>query len=113
MKKSTTMKYICNNFNKVFQCGYCDLQDIMQYFEPQYYNSGVYGGNCDVYINYMHDIAITTGYRNTRGIKIPTEIIVKYTDIAKNIMNNQNDYDKMFKALEENRHNFFNELNTL
>lgn len=60
MKERTTMKSIRNNWNKVFKCGYCELQDIMKYHEPQYYNCGVYGWNCDIYVDYGKDIAITT-----------------------------------------------------
>lgn len=114
-KVKTDMKRIRNGYAKVFRCGYCDLQYIYRYSEPQFYNCGVYGWNCDIYIDYKRDIAITTGYRNMAGERIPDEIIRKYSAIAKNICENQ--FSKPFKeietALEENRENFLNELDML
>lgn len=108
------MKYICNNYNKVFRAGYCDLQYIMKYEDPIYYNSGVYGWNCDVYCDFAKDIAITTGYRNMRGERIPDEILEKYTAIAKEISENYKmPYAEMKEKLDENRQNFFDELDKI
>lgn len=113
-KIHTSMKYICNNYNKVFRAGYCDLQYIMKYEDPIYYNSGVYGWNCDVYCDFAKDIAITTGYRNMRGERIPDEILEKYTAIAKEISENYKmPYAEMKEKLDENRRNFFDELNKI
>ena len=108
------MKYICNNYNKVFRAGYCDLQYIMKYEDPIYYNSGVYGWNCDVYCDFAKDIAITTGYRNMRGERITDEILEKYTAIAKEISENYKmPYAEMKEKLDENRRNFFDELDKI
>ena len=111
MKTHTPIKFIKNNF-RTFRTGYCELKNIMKYTEPQYYNSGVYGWNCDVYISYKHDIAITTGYRNMTGQLIPREVIEKYNNVAMEILTNK--YNKPFeeveKALAENMENFYNEL---
>ena len=115
MKKHTTIKNIKKNYTKVFQTGYCALQDVLKGIEPDYYNTGVYGWNCDIYIDYSRNIAITTGYRNMTGLLIPAEIINKYSEIAKNILKNQfiKPYDEIQKALEENRNNFFAEIEKL
>lgn len=115
MKTHTTIKFIRNNFKKVFRSGYCDLQYIMRGADPQYYNSGVYGWNCDIYIDYSRDIAITTGYRNMTGVLIPEEIVEKYTNKAKTILENtfKKSYDEIQEELNENRQNFFNELDKL
>ena len=115
MKTQTTMKYIRNNWSKVFRAGYCDLQYIMRYEEPQYYNCGVYGWNCDIYCDFARDIAITTGYRNMTGKRIPSELIQKYSNIAKEIYKNEfaKPFDEIKTALDENRNNFFAELNTI
>lgn len=115
MKKHTTIKSIKKNYTKTFQTGYCDLQDIFHSIEPDYYNSGVYGWNCDIYTDNTRSIAITTGYRNMTGLLIPAEIINKYSEIAKNILKNQfiKKYDEIIKALEENRNNFFAEIEKL
>lgn len=115
MKKQTTIKFIKGYFDKMFYCGYCDLQDIFKYEEPQYYNSGIYGWNCDIYCDYARDIAITTGYRNMTGKRIPDELIKKYSEKAKAI-NEQPfavPYDEIKKALDENREAFLNELDNL
>ena len=115
MKIETSMKAIKNNFVKVFRCGYCDLQYIMKYRDADYYNSGVYGWNCDVYATYNRDIAITTGYRNMAGACIPSEILQKYSNIAKEILENtfHIPYDKIWDMLNENEQNFWKELDNL
>jgi hypothetical protein len=111
-KIKTTNKYINQVWNHVFRAGYCDLQYIMKGEDPVYYNCGVYGWNWDGYCDYKRDIAITTGYRNMTGERIPDEIIEKYTKIAKEICEDywKKPYEEVQKALEENRENFFEEL---
>jgi hypothetical protein len=111
-KTKTTMKAIKNNWSKVYMCGYCDLQYIMKYNEPAFYNSGIYGWNCDVYVDYARDIAITTGYRGI-GQRIEESIIKKYSDAAKKITENtfNSPYEDIKKALDENVEAFYKELN--
>lgn len=115
MKKQTSIKFIKGYFDKVYYCGYCDLQDIFRYEEADYYNAGVYGWNCDIYCDYARDIAITTGYRNMTGKRIPDELIKKYTAKAKTILENTFSipYDEIKKALDENREAFLTELNNI
>ena len=113
MKKKTTMNYITGSFEKVWRCGYCDLYYIMKGVEPEYYNAGIYGWNCDVYIDWLHDTAISTGYRNMRGERIPAELLEKYSRQAEEIVkNNFNfvNYEEYEKQLNENRREFFAEL---
>ena len=88
IKQHTTIKNIRNNYKKVFRCGYCDLQLIYRGVDPQFYNAGLYGWNCDIYVDYTRDIAITTGYRNMAGRMIPDELIKKYSKIAEEITSN-------------------------
>ena len=111
-KTHISIKKVKTYWNKKFYCGYCDLQDIMRYKEPTYYNAGVYGWNCDIYTDAMTDIAITTGYRNMAGRRIPDELIEKYTAIAKEILKDtwSKSYDEIKEALDQNRRNFFDEL---
>lgn len=115
MKIETTMKRVVQLYPKVFRCGYCDLQNIFKYEEPVYYNCGVYGWNCDIYVNFKRDIAITTGYRNMRGERVPDEIIRKYDAIAREILKStwEVSYDELKAKLDENRENFLNELDNL
>lgn len=114
-KQHTTMKYIRNYWSKVFRVGYCDLQHIFAYEEPTYYNSGVYGWNCDIYCDFTRDIAITTGYRNMAGQRIPDAILEKYDAIAKEILKNTFaiPYDELKAKLDENRENFLAELDKI
>ena len=111
MKIKVTMK-ILSNYKKVYRCGYCDLQNIFRDVEPTFYNSGIYGWNCDIY-EYGFTVAITTGYRNLKGERIPDEIIRKYDKIAKQILEKRIPYKQIKKRLIENRRNFINELNAL
>ena len=115
MKTHTTIKNIRNNWRKVYRCGYCDLQNIFRGMEPQYYNSGVYGWNCDIYCDYGRDIAITTGYRNMAGKTIPDELLKKYDDRAREILGNMwvKPYDEYMKELAKNREDFLEELNNI
>ena len=88
MKIKTSMK-ICNNYGKVWRCRYAEIENIFGgYMEPIAYNCGVYGWNCDIYIDNVTDQIITTGYRNTRGKLIPKEILKKYDSKAKKIREN-------------------------
>lgn len=117
-KEHISIKKIKTYWKKNFYCGYCDLQDIMKYKDPMYYNAGVYGWNCDIYTDYKTDIAITTGYRNMTGKRIPDEIIKKYSDIAKDIYekmayNSPFPYEAIKDALDENIRNFFDELDKI
>ena len=111
-KIKTTNKHIKAIWEHVYRCGYCDLQYIMRGEEPVYYNCGVYGWNYDAYCDYKRNIAITTGYRNMTGARVPDELIEKYTNIAKEILEDywKKPYEEIQKALEENRENFFEEL---
>lgn len=111
-KQHTTIKYVKNLWGNIYRCGYCDLQYIMKYEDPMYYNSGVYGWNCDIYCDLKTDTAITTGYRNMAGQRVPDELIEKYTAIAKEILKDtwSKSYDEIKEALDQNRRNFFDEL---
>lgn len=114
-KKHTTIKAIKNRYSKVFRIGYCDLQYIMKYEEPIYYNSGVYGWNCDIYIDFERDIAITTGYRNMCGNRIPSDILDKYNARAKEILKDtfSVSYEEIEEKLTANKEAFFEELDNL
>lgn len=112
MKEKATMKSIRHNWKNVYACGYCDLQDIFRYEEAKYYNCGMYGWNCDVYVDFARDIAITTGYRNMTGKWIPSELIDKYSAIAKDICKDywNKNYEEVKAALDQNKENFLDEL---
>ena len=115
MKEHTSMKYIVNNYNKVYRVGYGDLQHLFRYEDPVYYNAGVYGWNCDIYVNYVHDIAVCTGYRNMRGPCVQRDLVKKYDDKAAEILKQTwtVNYEELKAALDKNLDEFFNELDAL
>lgn len=113
MNKRTTMR-ICNQFKNVYFCKYADLQYILpkRYFEPDYYNVGTFGWNCDLYI--LGDTIITTGYRNLRGERIPEEIIRKYSKKGNEIDKKYHrDYEKRLNEYWKNFQNMVDEINRL
>ena len=111
MKKKTSMTYITAVFRKVWRCGYCDLQNILHGIEPDYYNAGAYGWNCDIYNTEAG--AITTGYRNMRGERIPYDIIEKYDNEAREILKGMWTDTEYRNKLNDLRMRFFAELETL
>lgn len=81
MKYRTTAKAIRNNF-KVFAAGYCGLQNLLEYTQPNAYTAGVYGWNADIYE--FGGVAVVTGYRPF-GKDIPATIVRKYEEQARAI----------------------------
>ena len=86
-KKHMTRKAIRNfpGVFRVYYVGYCDLQYLLRFETPVFYNAGIYGWNWDGYSFYDRSgrkIIINTGYRNMTGRKIPWEIAKKYDDLA-------------------------------
>ncbi len=113
MSKIKTSMKITKRFNNVFRCGYCDLQDIYKWDNPTYYNAGIYGWNCDLYVDVKTDTIITTGYRNTRGRTIPRAIIEKYSEKAKEIYNCypfNATWEEVYEKLDNNIDEFIAEV---
>lgn len=113
MKIKTSMK-ICGWYANVWRAGYCDLQYIFRTpeYSATYYNSGVYGWNCDLFTDHKHDAIITTGYRNTRGRRIPLELIEKYNKKAEQIAKSK-DWSKHREKYNKNAERFLEELATI
>ena len=114
MKFKTSMTALKRmSYDRIFKSGYCDLQDIMHGKDPLYYNTGVYGWNCDIYTAYIDgkSIAITTGYRNTRGTWIPSDLIKKYNKRMDDIMEHVAWSDPEIDDLRESvRKDFYRDL---
>ncbi len=107
--KKVAMK-IVNNYNNVYYAGYCDLQTILMYIPRDFYNEGVYGWNCDIYIDQDNDLLINTGYRNLREKPIPRELIDKYEGFARNILLKSESIGEKLYKLNLNRKLFIKEL---
>lgn len=105
----TSMK-VTEKFNHVLQASYCKLQTIYRLQTPNFYNEGVYGWNCDLYIDQINDAIITTGYRNLRGAKIPDNLIKEYSARADAIYNEYRSglvkYDVMHAKAAKNATDF-------
>ena len=110
MRKTHTSMKVTNYYSHSFCCGYCDLQNIFRGVAPMYYNAGIYGWNCDLYVDLATDTIISTGYRNTRGKSIDREIIKKYDKKALRILETVKEWEKREKALEKNRRAFIEEI---
>ncbi len=117
LKTSISIKQLKNQCRCIYKAGFCELQDILEYTEPQYYNSGVNGWNCDIYYSPEYDIAIVTGYRNLIGNKIPDELLNKYRNIIGQLNYKYREGDISFTELVDSRknfvHKFYRELQEL
>ena len=100
MKTKTTKKAIMSAFENVIRVGYCDLQKALKWREPNFYTSGVYGWNADVYVIDC-DTVIVTGYRPFGNIELSRSVIdaLNYcTECAWSC----SDYDILQKVLTNN-----------
>lgn len=111
MKIKTAMTDITRGWKKVYRTGYCDLQNIFFGVEPNYYNAGLYGWNCDIYET--EKAYITTGYRNMRGDRIPYDLIERYDKAAREIIKDMWTDKNYRNRLEELRRDFLGELEAL
>lgn len=85
MKKQTTKKYIMALENKIVKVGYCELQHLLAYVDPDYYTAGVYGWNSDVYL-LSEGIAIVTGYRPFGNVKPDHATLQRWDDLAHDVL---------------------------
>ena len=84
MKTQTTKKAIMGAFENVIRVGYCDMQDALQWREPNFYTAGVYGWNADVYV-IDYDTVIVTGYRPFGNMELSREVIDTLNKCARSI----------------------------
>ena len=84
MKTQTTKKAIMGAFDNVIRVGYCDMQSALTWREPNFYTSGVYGWNSDVYVINSNTV-IVTGYRPFGNVELPREAIDTLNKCAESI----------------------------
>ena len=83
MTRERTRKYIAYMYT-CYGTGYCDLQYLLKYQDRDFYTSGIYGWNFDVYT--FGDYAITTGYRGMiHHVKRNFELDKDYDEKARKI----------------------------
>lgn len=107
MKAKTTKKKILNGYDKIICVGYCDLQYLLRHKDAQYYTSGQFGWDSDIYI--IGGIAIVTGYRSFGNIKASHDLCKKYEDKARRIIETR-DYEIEENQLESEIYNFIQEV---
>ena len=110
MKTKTSMK-LTWDFKNVYKTGYCNLQTLLTGKNPDYYNAGYLGWNCDLYIIDI-DTILTTGYSNMRGESIPYDVARKYEIKARKIMDRRGwKYETRLEKVAALRNEFFEKLN--
>lgn len=82
MKVKVSRKELMKHYNCI-GVGYCNLQSLLTYFSPQYYNAGVYGWNFDAYC--FGSVAIITGYRNVPNFT-SYKVVEKYEKLAEDLL---------------------------
>lgn len=119
MKTEISMIWVKRLYPMHVQAYYGTLFEILRGCDPTYYNAGIYGWNNDVYTLHTSDgetIAISSGYRNTRGTCIPGDVIEKYKAAALAIREKHYNeigadaYQRELDAYEELRREFADEI---
>ena len=109
MKFKTTKRAIMANNTKVYSLGYCDLQDMLRFYDPMAYTSGVYGWNADIY--QINGIAIVTGYRPF-GKVIDYNLVKEYKEKARILLESKHyQYEENKKDMQELMQEFCKQLN--
>lgn len=62
MKSHITWRELKEQYPIRIKCGYCVLQDFLYNISPDYYHSGIYGWDADIYILDSSTVLVT-GYR--------------------------------------------------
>lgn len=83
MKYKTTMRDVKANYNTIIKVGYCNLQNLLGYFDASAYTCGVYGWNADIY-HIDANTCIVTGYR-AFGDSVDYDIVERYNNEADKI----------------------------
>lgn len=63
-KSKQRKKAIKENYSNVLAIGYAEYQDLLDKYKADYYTSGVYGWNANIFTIDKLDTAIVTGYRH-------------------------------------------------
>lgn len=108
MKVQTTKKAVKNNYSKIIRIGYCDMQTLLSLEEPFAYTAGVYGWNANIYD--LNGIALVTVYRTFGEISPSWELIEKYEQKAKEVIDLIYNYEERKEALKTLIDSFLEEV---
>lgn len=84
MKDRIAKKDVKAMYGTIIKVPYCNLQELLTFEDPKYYNCGTYGWNFDVYL-IDSDTAIVTGYRPFGNVTPAYEVTRKYEEKAREI----------------------------
>lgn len=109
MKVKVTEKQIKEGFKNIICVGYCELQHLLNCKDPEYYTSGTYGWNANIYkIN--NNTVIVTGYRPFGKIS-NWKLVKKYEEKACKIDHDWDiPYKEKTKKLEKLLQKFIDEI---
>lgn len=85
MKIHVTQRTIRNSYSNIISVGYCKLQHLLSRRSPEFYTSGSYGWNADIYV-VSPDTVIVTGYRPFGNCKPNYEQREKYESKAADVI---------------------------
>lgn len=113
MKIKTTQKAIKENYSNVLVIGYAEYQDLLDKYKADYYTSGVYGWNANIFTIDKLDTAIVTGYRPFGEwlSDEQLEIFKKYDEKAKKLKERFNNYIFSDKENAKNYNRYYNQMN--
>lgn len=105
MKFKTTKKQVNEGYNTVISAGYCELQYLLQYHNPEAYTSRREGWGADIYDMDRYGfggVAIVTGYEPFGNKKIEYEKAMQYDNEAKAIIyNNKMEHSEKLEAISK------------
>ena len=98
MKVKVTKKKIMNNCGVIYYTGYCNLQNLLNWFSPRYYTCGVYGWNADIYV--IDGIYICTGYRPFGTVRLNYDDVTRVNGAYERISSSLPYEERKAKAIE-------------
>lgn len=100
MRIKVSEKKVKENYMNIICIGYCDAWYLLQGKDANYFTSGVYGWNSDIYeIDYK--TCIVTGYRPFGNIAGNKNDIRKFNEKAREIYASDLDYEKRLKKIDK------------
>lgn len=105
----TTKTKILNNYRNVVKVGYCELQRLLRTKERNFFTSGTYGWNADIY-QVNHNTVIVTGYRPFGNIRPDYDLTERYENEAEKIICSNLDFEVKDAKLTELIEQFIEEV---
>lgn len=109
MKVKVSKKQIESAYFYKICVGYCDLDYLLRYRDPEYVTSGTYGWNADIFKINLNTVIIT-GYRPFGNIR-NYDLVKKYNEKARKIVfDNSLNFETQKKKVERLLQKFIDEI---